>query len=286
MKTIKNVLKTRSLYNGKIQIEFKEGGHIYKANGERIRISSTGVTGLLDKPALKFWAVGLMKTDLLEYISEEDEISVDQLTKRIEEASKLFMKKADKEASIGSVVHNYAEDFADHQLGIRDKKPVMPKDTRAKNGVIAFLNWVDEHQVKFIASELLVYSKKYKYVGLMDSKFTMGTEKHKIIHGGDYKTGNPELKKVFDPTVKRWSEVLRPRMEHGFQVSAYVQADIEESGETYGNSWIKYFSKDTGEFHAFELKDHKKDFECFRGMLGVKNRILELDEKKLLLSMI
>ena len=120
----------------------------------------------------------------------------------------------------------------------------------------------------------------------MDLKFTLGGERHRILHGGDYKSGGPEIKQVYNPENKTWYTVKRPRIEHKFQVSSYVGADIEESGEKYGSSWMLYFGKDTGEFHAFEVKSQKSDYKCFLGLLETKKRLLEQDNKKELLSQV
>jgi hypothetical protein len=149
----------------------------------------------------------------------------------------------------------------------------MPEDDRVTNGVMGFLDWVDQYKVKFLDSEKLVYSKKYQYVGLMDCKFTMGSEDHEIIHAGDFKTSSG----IYN--------------EMRYQVSAYQQADTEESGCVYGDKWIIRFAKDdkydkktgelieaAGSFEAkpFPLVEHEKDFAAFAGLLAAKKRELEL----------
>jgi hypothetical protein len=127
------------------------------------------------------------------------------------------------------------------------------------NGAIAFLKWVDENKIKFISSEQIIYSKKYNYVGIMDCKFTMGKEKHKIVHAGDFKT----------------SKAIYP--EYRYQVAGYQGADEEESGEVYGTKWIIRFGKEDGEFEAKEFGEHEQDYKTFLACQTVALRKKELD---------
>jgi len=256
--------KERILYGGKIKMEFVEERHMYRVNGRTGILSATGVTGTINKPALMFWSVKMMKESLLEFFANNDKYSDEQLIIAIDEASKAHTKKKDKEATSGSLVHKFAEDYINFQLKVTKEKPSIPKDERVANGALAFLRWVEEHKIKFLASELLVYSKKHDYAGLMDCKFTMGTEKHEIIHCGDFKTSSGV-----------WDEYL-------FQVAGYQEADAEESKDEYGDAYILRLDKDSGEFeaHIIPTKDHKKNFKAFYGVLLTKKRLRELENKK------
>lgn len=249
----------RLLYGGSITGEFYEewvnpatnrvNKHVYLVNGKRCVDSVTGATGLLDKSAaLKKWAVRLT----CEFLAKHEGATI--TPELLEEAAKqhnIFLKDA---AASGTLVHQWAEDY------IKGRNPPMPDDERVINGATAFLEWVKVHKVKFIESELLVYSKKYKYFGLMDCKFTMGTENHSITHAGDFKTSSG----IYN--------------EMRYQVSAYQQADMEESGCEYGDKWIIRFDKTTAEFEAkcFPADEHKKDFAAFLGLLTAKRREDEL----------
>lgn len=247
--------KTLSLYKGKITIDFFEGKHSYviRETGKR-PLSVTACTGIIDKSRpLIFWAVGLAKNHLLENLQNGK--AIDEAI--IEEACKqhqVFKKAA---ADIGTEVHEWAENWI--KTKIKERKDLkLPDNEKAANGAIAFLKWVDENKIKFIASEQIVYSKKHDYVGIMDCKFTMGKEKHKIIHAGDFKTS----KGIYN--------------EYRYQVAGYQGADEEESGEVYGTKWLMRFGKDDGEFEAHEYGDHEKDYKTFLACLAIKKREKEL----------
>ena len=237
--------KVATLYKGKVEIEFYEGYHTYKMNGKRL-ISVTACTGIIDKSGpLMWWAVGLTKAHLLENINKEG--GIDELV--IEEACKQHQLRKEKAATIGSMVHEWAEKY------INKEKPRMPKNKNVLNGVIAFLKWVEDHKVKFVASEKLVYSKKHDFVGLMDVVYK---EKGKLV-AGDFKTS----KSGHYPEYK-------------FQLAAYRGADEEESKVKYDRRVILHFDKENGEFEAIECEEHEKDYKAFLACLAIKRRLNEL----------
>ena len=239
--------KTIKLYNGKIEIEFYEKSHMYKLKGQKGRLLSvTACTGIIDKSApLIWWAIGLTKAHLLENLNTGD--GVDELV--IEEACKQHILRKEKAATIGTLVHSWCEKYANGE------KLPMPKNKNVLNGVIAFLKFAEEHKVKFIATEKLVYSKKHGFVGLMDVVYK---EKGKLV-AGDFKTS----KSGHYPEYK-------------FQLSAYRGADEEESKVKYDRSVILHFDKENGEFEAIECEEHEKDYKAFLACLDIKKRLKEL----------
>ncbi len=255
--------KVIELYKGRVIIDYYDAKHLYVVRTDNhVPLSVTAATGTMDKPALKFWAVGLTRDFLLDQVRAKKPITEQMII----DASKLHQTYTKKAATIGSMVHDWAEAY------IKGEKPVMPMDSKVLNGVTAFLKWIDEHEVKFLASEKIVYSKKHDYVGMMDAKFTAmygfdkdkRRENHKIIHCGDFKT----------------SSGIYPEMR--FQVSGYQEADTEESGEEFGSKVLVRFDKEDGEFypHEFQIEDHKKDFSAFLGLLHAKRRLNELKEEE------
>lgn len=237
------------LYGGSVVVEFSPNTHRYTVNGKPGTPSVTSVTGLLNKPALLFWAANLGRDFLLAHKQAGTEITEEL----IQEAAKQHTIKKTAEATSGTLVHEWCEAF------IKGKNPEMPDDPRVLNGVNAFLTWVDEHGVKFLESEKVVYSRKHKFVGILDCIFTMKAEKHKVPHLGDFKT----------------SSGIYPEMT--LQAAAYQAADEEESERIFGDKWIIRFGKDDGVFEAksFPYKQHDDDFKAFLGLLAAKRWLAE-----------
>lgn len=233
-------------YNGEVQIKFYPSSHRYQILGQKdYLIGVTTATGMMDKSrALMIWAGRLTKDYLVDLLQSGK--TIDELD--IEQAINQHNVKREEAATIGSLVHDWAEQY------IKGLNPEVPEDESVQNGVTAFLRWANENDIRFISSEKRVYSRKYNYVGTMDCSFTMGKEDHKIIHAGDFKT----------------SSGIYPEM--AMQVSAYQHAEAEEHGTQYGDKCIIRFDKNTGEFEAkwFDLDEHDIHFNGFISCLDLK----------------
>lgn len=245
--------KVISLYRDKVRIEFYERWHQYflikKGESEKLK-SVTNATSVIDKSgALVGWAIKLSREFLIKRIEDGLTIAMEDIL----ESHKLHAVRKKEAADLGTAVHEYAEKYIKAKLA-RKPKPELPTDERVLNGVIAFLKWEKEHKVKFLASEMIVYSKKHNYVGLMDAKAIIDGKLSCV----DFKTSNG----IYD--------------EMRFQVAAYREADSEECKCKYQASWIIRFGKDDGEFQAYELTDHKQDFCAFVNCLELRRRLDEL----------
>lgn len=246
---------TTKLYKGTVELCFDEKRHRFTVNDKPI-LSVTAATSVVDKSRpLIYWAVGLSKDFLMGNLKDMvDDQKGDRIVSLIEEASKQHAIKKKKAADVGTQVHDWVEQF----IKAKSKKdwPEIPKDPQVYNGITAFLKWTDEHDVKFLSSEKFVYSRKYRYAGIMDAEAVIS----KRICPIDFKT----------------SKGIYP--EFRFQVAAYQAAVEEESGKPYsGNKWLVRFGKDDGEFEAHEYAEHDKDFKAFVSALELRRRLKELD---------
>lgn len=250
--------KIMSLYDSTVEVVFTPGNHSYKVNGEK-KISVTGALGIIDKPALKFWAVNLA----CDYISQRQALAGLVTVADIETARRLHTERKEEAANIGKMVHAWAEDY------IKGLNPPMPEIPEVVYGVTAFLDWVDARKPKFVASEKLVYSRKHDYVGQLDCIVRFADENYEILHIGDFKTSGGFYN------------------DQRYQVAAYEEAEREESGQVYGDKLIMRFAKEdkydkkTGELiekaGSFAIKtiphtDHESDMRAFLGCLAVKKR--------------
>jgi hypothetical protein len=277
--------RTISLYKGKVLIEFYETSHRYMVSilkgknwSDPERASGvTTFTHVIDKSqALLYWAANLCKTHLITIIEDGGKIRI----KDIEEAVGKYRVRKEEAADLGTLVHGLAEEYIKAKLSNKKEPHVNPAeyDDRVFRGYLAFLDWVKQHGVKFVASEEPIYSLKYDYVGTLDVIFTIASENHKIVHIGDFKTGKyKEIKKRIEGAWKTVGVTAYP--EHRFQVSGYQAAKEEETGKKYGSKWIMYFSKDDGNFTAFEIpaEEHKDDFNSFLGCIAIKRRLDDLE---------
>jgi hypothetical protein len=248
------------LYGGEVVIDYYPNSHIYKINGETIP-SVTGITSIIDKSgALLAWAERLTNEYVARITSDPlfkekgafDCINVESITKEAAHQYAVVKKEA---AGIGDIVHFYAQQFATAKI---EGKPLPRVEEgfpqQAINGINAFLEWVRIHEVKFIYSEFVVYSKKYKYVGQCDA-FALVDGHHTYL---EYKT----------------SKSVYPEMQ--LQAAAYACAREEFfPHREVIKSQILHFNKDTGEF-AVHPVNIKKAFQSFKAALKLKRTIKEI----------
>ncbi len=234
--------RTFEKYDGSIVIDFYETygryKHIYirRDNGEWIK-SVTKATGILDKPALVPWACKEMEKSLLEMIEAGAVLTPEVIGK----CKNAWRDTRDKSAEKGTLAHDIISQYIKFKIGEIKTMPAMPKDEEVKNAYLAFRDWEVEHKVKFIATEVLVYSKKYNFVGTLDCIAEVNGEYCLI----DFKSGNGIY----------WDYIL--------QVSGYGIAHTEESGKEFDRCWIVRFGKDNAEFQAKDFSISSKLNKAF-----------------------
>lgn len=222
-----------NLYNGDIVGEFHPHNHRYYINGKRPS-SVTGILNIIDKSRpLIIWATELYRDFLLDNL--EDGITEDH----IHEGCSLHEVKKQEAASIGEKAHSWIESY------IKGDAPDMPEDREVQVAINAFLQWADEHKVKFISSERIVYSRKHDYVGKMDIEAEVDGRLCLI----DIKTSR-SLHRTYDA-----------------QTAAYLKADEEESGKVYKGRWLIRLAKETESEHRDRIK--RKNANRIRKGMGV-----------------
>lgn len=251
---MKTLTETKKLYGGTVDITFYPTSHRYKKTGEKSYLTSvTAVTGVVDKSQFLIpWAVGLAANYLRAFIetASEEYIHKTSLSSAVDEAARQHTIKKEEASDKGSQVHAYAEQFT--QAVLQGHAPTAPEveDDDVKRGITAFLEWYAGHHVQFIASEMLVYSRKHNYVGTLDAVAMVDGKKYII----DYKTS----KRIYQ--------------EYTLQVAGYGIAYEEEHGAVDGYIILR-FDKETGELekHTIDKKaDIKEAKSVFLAALKLK----------------
>ena len=245
---IKNITAYKDL-----SVDFNEEKHQLFVKGEKNPWNVTGITKVIDKsPQLIWWAVGITKAYLLEMVSLGKTITAEDIVA----AGNKHREEKEKAATIGDIIHEFAEQFS---LGL---KPEIPTDEKAKNGVLAFLRWIDQEKIEIKNPEEIVLSKKYGFWGIKDSDGFKGVKgsirKNRYVI--DYKT----------------SKAIYPEMR--LQASAYLFASQEMNKVKYAGYWIVKFGKEDGAFETLyvSLKEAKKDFKAFLAAFELKKRLTEI----------
>jgi len=234
-------------YKG-LEISFDEAKHQLFVNGERNPWNITGITGIIDKSGvLMGWQERITREYLLNELIAGRVVNETE----IKTATSLHRTEKTKAGTVGDTIHEYAEQFS---LGL---KPEIPEEEKARNGVLAFLKWIDEEKIKVSNPEEVLLSKKYGFWGIKDSDGKRGKENFVI----DYKT----------------SKGIYP--DFRLQTSAYLFASQEMLGKKYVGYWIVKFGKEDGNFEPLfvPIKEAKLDFEAFLAAFTLKKRLKLID---------
>lgn len=230
-----------SLYKGKINIRFFPESHIYMVDGKR----QTGVTtyiNIKDKSRQLMSWKGQRVADFLLTSLEKGKITEELVCA----ASYIDEIEKEEAARVGTAIHEWCEHYINFKLKKEDDMPDLPDEKSVQVGINSFLDWEKEHKVKFISSERVVYSKKYKYIGTMDIEAKIDGALCLV----DLKSSNGLYNSV------------------NMQTAAYQKADEEESTRKYKGRWAIRLAKfDEKEYVSREEKKKriKKLIADYRG---------------------
>jgi len=227
------IMETYKLYDNKIELLFDDKKHIYMV-GDKVIYGATSIIGVLDKPAILYWAVN----QSVEYVKANlkpgealDEVQIGNL---LDGAKNAHRVKKTTAGDIGSLIHEYLDNWIKAKI---EKKPLPkpPINKEMKNAIKGFFDWAVKNKIKLIASEQKCYSKKFGYAGTYDLEANIGGKKTII----DFKSSNAVYPEMF------------------LQAAAYLQAKEEEFGSKYdGGVCILRLSKEDKEKNIapFEIK--------------------------------
>lgn len=228
-----------NMYGG--ELKFEEGRHAYKFNDEPVP-GVTTILNVISKPQLYTW-YSEMAADYYHAAIKAGRTDYAAIN---EEAKEAANKRKTSAGASGTNVHAYAEAYF-KKLPL----PVLETDD-SKRGVEAFHKWLDQHNVRALASERMVFSKEHYYAGTCDLVAEIDGE----MSVGDIKTG-----KAIYPEAR-------------LQTAAYQHAMQEEKGMKFDTRWVMLFNKTTGDFKAEKFYEFDLDFQGFTSALSL-HRILK-----------
>lgn len=260
------------IYDGKVKISFSPGRHTYMVDVPGVvkkawYPSVTGILGVIAKPQLTKWAsqrtVQYIQKRLGEYESSQGAPPFTLDTKHVhswcDDAEEGWQDT--ESTSIGSLAHRFLEAELKYRAGegpepARPKMdPVLAPDftagmiDQANHSITAGLSFFDEHDVKPIMLERVLFSPTEAYVGTCD--FIGYVDGELVI--GDHKTS----KRLYS--------------EYRLQLSAYVNAYLQEFGKLIQTRYLWNIKKDgTGlEVEKHSVETYQEDLDCFRSCHGL-----------------
>lgn len=285
-------------YDNSVEIRFDSIEHIYYLVEElgnlTVLLNVSTVSHIVDRSeALIPWAAKMAIEKLLRIIpthllmTDENDpnplimvptMTLAEFTRYALDAKSGHKDKLEDAGEVGHIAHDWIEKYiksvlADDQAGVQGLFNTMTPDPRSNNCVIAGLDWMKAHNVRWIATEKKCYSKQHKCSGTMD--------------------GLALVDSCQDPTccTKQFTDHLSLidwktsnflYIEFLFQTAAYQGFHTEEFPDMkIVDRWILRLGKDDGEFDPWYLpgETFEEDYEGFLACLHLKRIVKAADER-------
>lgn len=287
-------------YADQVTLRYDVKNHVYlllKEDGSlEPQDGVTTICHIIDKSnALIPWACKMMSNRLLAdgviHLPSGEKV-VRQMTYPEFEALVTLAKGAHKEkleeaGEVGHTAHAWIEDYIKLTLAVKVASPTelslaqeklldhtiaYPKDERAASACKAALDWMYQHNVRWLGTERKIYSRLHKYAGTLDGLCIVDS------------CQNPHCcKKEFKDrlTVSDWKTSNYLYTEYLLQTAAYQSAYIEEMsvtdphGPLVTDRWVIRLGKDDGGFEAWhaDWDDFLVDFAAFRQALELSRSV-------------
>ena len=262
-------------YNGEVTLRFDRAGwswYLVSPDGALEKQSGvTGVCGIIDKSAwLMPWTAKMMWLKIIRTVprTEDDRVAsipwknFDAIIQAAKTAHKDILDEA---GDVGTAAHKWIEDSVRHAItfngGVVEKMNEMaPTDERSVNCGLAAFDWMQKHNVRWVCTERVVYSRKHKYAGTCDGLA--------LVDNCD----NPACcSRLFidDLSLIDWKSSNYMDVKFCYQTAAYQNALIEETGEDIRSRWILRLAKDTGQFEPWHEVNFEQDFSGYLACLNL-----------------
>lgn len=289
----KTIIETHKLYNGEVELLYYPNSHAYKVNGDK-KIGVSSIPDIIDKPglrhyymneALEFLRMTLDPNNTGEFINVTN---IEKWDGWCALAKVYHKQKSNRGKENGTRIHAWLESF---MIAMRDNAPAplfpesvtvlpivngMTWDQLIKNEINLefnnliealkeFVHWFENHKVKVVAFEEIVYSRRYDYAGRYDAILEIDGKLYLV----DFKTNNP---------TKDYPNGIFPEM--FCQIGGYDVARTEEyapeldtkNQSMFDGHAVFNFSKKTGRFSKQMLdgEDVRVNRAWFVNTLGTK----------------
>lgn len=253
--------KEYTFYNGEVTVKYDIPNHIYylqTPDGLEKLISSSQVGQIIDRSAaLVPWACKMMANKLIKTIPTEtpwpfdspkepriSAIYLSEFETLVNKAKTAHKDELEDAGNVGKDAHDWIENYIRLQLKGSDYTVQVPVDDRARTAVNAALNWMQQHNVRWVCTERKIYSRKYKYAGTMDGLAWIDS------------CGGPCCPKPYKDrlAVVDWKTSNHLHIEYILQITSYLQAYVEETGEQVTDRWLIRLGKTDAKFDPWHLE--------------------------------
>lgn len=257
-----------TLYNGEITLEFNEGAHRYKVNGEYKEGVTTILNSVTSKDGLIDWAAGLasntLRDTLKALLKKKGTLYPEDIDTASEDAKKAHTYKKNKGGDVGTQTHKIIADYIQSQIDKVNTPIQENENTQVSNALRAFREWNEKYQPDYLLTEQPVYSIQNQYCGTLDCLARIDGKITMI----DFKTGNPK--------TNYYTKEAKSYPKDFLQCAAYDIAYSEETNISAEQYMLVYITK-TGELHTFINDELAENKEAWLAALVLSRRFKKLE---------
>lgn len=295
-----------SFYNGEVTIYFDESLHEYTRfdamNGLVIVRGVTSAVHIIDKSdALTQWAANMTTDYIREKLTATEQeartllphlfadgtpftLEASTVESWLNDARFNFSKYKKAAADTGKLAHEWIEHFiralmSENWDQVLELQQNLPEDPRAYSGVVAALDFMAQHKVRWVMTEEKIYSREYDYAGTCDGlAYVSSCANPECCGYTDPNTGE-RVALVFSDvlTVIDWKTSNRLYEEYEYQTAAYLEAIHEMTGMRAQFRFITRLGKEDAKFEARLLREDTqfRDMKIFLQCLDLYRSVEE-----------
>jgi hypothetical protein len=281
-------------YNDTVTLRYDPKDHVYllvTPEGLERQDGVTTICHIVDKSNVLIpWAVKMMAQKLLATVQDfatgmnvkqeglPDYYSFHEpkFSDWINQAKSAHKDKLEDAGEVGHIAHAWIESYIKAVL-VKDQNKIeeilanFPPDPRACSACIAALDWMQQHNVRWLGTERKVYSRHYKYAGTMDGLCLVDS------------CNNPKCcRQPFRDrrTVADWKTSNYLYVEFILQTAAYKQAYEEETNDRIDDIWIIRLGKEDAEFDPWYVDEELaiRGWDAFLKALWLSRSMVLVEE--------
>jgi hypothetical protein len=285
-------------YNGEVELHYDPKQHLYLLAKDGDLIPQEGVTNvchIIDKSeALIPWATKQMAGMLLH---EAAVVMPDgqkllrgmgwQEFENLVLASKTAHRdKLEEAGDIGHIAHAWIERYikavlyyGTDSIQVQEVLAKFPDNEKSMNCCLAALDWMRNHNVRWLGTERKIFSREYGYAGTMDGLCMVDSCSNHHCCKFQFKDRL---------TISDWKTSNYLYIEYLLQTAAYMSAYNEEERYTKGDNaklatdrWIIRLGKEEGDLQTWHAprEDYLPDFQGFALALKLKRQVYALNKR-------
>ena len=273
-------------YRGEIRLRYDDAAHVYLLvlpNGQLREVPSvTTVVKIVDKSDMLVpWGVKMAAEKLLAnvptYVTKAERRMVPAMPYEVfltlvTDAKSAHKERLEDAANVGKDAHSWLQRYIQHQLGLNPvPEPLI--EPRAASCTQAALDWMQQHNVRWLQTERKIYSRQYGYAGTMDGLCLADSCTNLLCCPESFKDSL---------SLVDWKSSNYLYLTYLFQTASYSQAVTEEFGSVIARRWLVRLGKEDGQFEVWHLgpETQDRDVEGFLACLDLSFTMKDLKARQ------